>query len=76
MVMVMVAFSLLAGIREEGLTIHCPPALSFFEVEIISRTPIPLFFLLFFLFLAGQDQSTITQEAETTVAECCLTSRL
>ena len=37
----------------------------FFLVEISSRTLIPLF---------GQDQSTVGQRAETTVAECSLTS--
>ena len=37
----------------------------FSEVEISSRTLIPLF---------GQDQSTVTQRAETTVTECSLTS--
>ena len=37
----------------------------FSEVEISSRTLIPLF---------GQDQSTVTQRAETTVTECSLSS--
>ena len=31
------------GIRGEGLTIHSPPAIFFFKVEISSRTPVPLF---------------------------------
>ena len=42
-------------------------ALIFFEVEISSRTLIPLL---------SQDQSTVAQRAETTVAECSLTSRV
>ena len=37
----------------------------FFEVEISSRTLIPLFM---------PDQSTVAQPAKTTVAECSLTS--
>ena len=36
----------------------------FFKVEYSSRTPIP--------HILGQDQSTVAQRAETTVAECFL----
>ena len=38
-----------------------------FEVEISSRT---------LILTLGQDQSTVAQRAETTVAECSLTSRV
>ena len=66
-VVVVVAFSSRARILGECSKIHFPPAafFFFFEVEISSRTLIPLF---------GQDQSTVGQRAETTVAECSLTS--
>ena len=45
MVVVVMAFSLLARIRGECLTIHSPPALFFssFQVKISLRTLIPLF---------------------------------
>ena len=63
-----VAFSSLARIFGEGLTINSPPALYLFiyfkEVEISSCTPVPLFFF------KGQDQSTMAGRAETTVAVC------
>ena len=60
-----------ARILGECSTIQFPPALFFFsffffsEVEISSRTLIPLF---------GHHQSTVAQRAETTVAECSLES--
>ena len=68
----MVAFSSLARILGECRTIHSPPVLfSFF---------FSFFFLKWRLARAlyfhalGQDQSTVAQLAETTVAECSLTS--
>ena len=61
---VAVAFSSHARILGECSTIHSPPSI-FFKVEISSCTLIPLLF---------QDQSTVAQRAETTVAECFLTS--
>ena len=54
MVAFLVAFSSLARIWGECSTIHFPPAL-FFKVEISSRALI-------------QDQFTMAQQAETTVA--------
>ena len=55
-------FSSLARISGESLTIHFPAAsFFFFLVEISSRTPLPLFL--------GQDQSTMAQRTEMTVAE-------
>ena len=69
-----VAFSSLARIWGECSTIHYPLAVLllllfvcflFFKVEISSGTLIPLF---------GQNLSNVAQRAETTVAECSLTS--
>ena len=61
-----VASSSRARILGESSTVHslaCAFFFFFFEVEISSRTPIPLF---------GQDQSTVAQRAEMTVTECSL----
>ena len=66
---VLLAFTSLARILWESLTIHSPAALSVFLVmfrfvlfcfsmEISSRTPIPLFFFFF-----CQDRSTMAQRA-------------
>ena len=69
-----VAFSSLARISGECSTIYSPTARfffsssSFFEVEIGSGALI--------LYSVGQDQSTVGQRAETTVAECSLTGSL
>ena len=61
-----VAFSLLTRILGESLTIHSSPALFFFLKWRLARTHE-------FHFL-GQDQSTIAQWPEMTVAECFLSS--
>ena len=57
--MVVAAFSSLARIWGECSAIHSPPSLFFFfKVELSSRTLIPLL---------CQDQSTVAQQAETTI---------
>ena len=70
---VVVAFSSPARIL--GKVLRFIPRLRFFlllfffsKVEISSRTPIPR--------VGGQDESTLAQRAETTVAECFRTSCL
>ena len=70
MMIMMMAFSSLARILGECLTIYSPRVLFFFffvcfKVDISSRTLIPLF-------MPGQ--SIVAQPSETTVAECSLTS--
>ena len=67
---VVVAFSSLARVLGDGLTMHSLPVLfkKKLLVEISLCTPIPLFFF-------GQDQFTVAQPAETAVAECSRMSR-
>ena len=65
----MVALSSLAGISGEGLLVHCPPVLFLFFFS--SGDPLAHTNSTFFL---GQDQSTVAQQTETTVAKCFLTS--
>ena len=66
-VVVVVAFSLLGSNLRECSTIHSllAPFWGVGVVEISSRTLIPLL---------SRNQSTVAQRAETTVAECYLTS--
>ena len=65
-VVAVVDFSSLARILGECSTIHSPPALFFFLKRTLARAH--QFHSL------GQDQSTVAQQTETTVAECFLTS--
>ena len=64
-VVVVVAFSSLAGVLGECSTIYSPPALFFFKWRLCGAH---LFHSL------GQDHSTVAQRAETIVAECSPTS--
>ena len=59
--MMVMAFSLRVRImpHRRSSTNYSPPALFFYEVEISSRTLIPLF--------SGKDQSTVAQRAKMTV---------
>ena len=65
-------FPRLRGFRGEGLTIHSELLLLlffFFESgDELALTNSP------FNFFIGQNQSTVAQQAETTVAQCFLTS--
>ena len=62
----MVAFSLLARILGECSAIHSLPVLFVVVKWRLVRAH--------YLHTLGQDQSTVAQRAETTVAECSLTS--
>ena len=66
-----VAFSSLARIFGECLTIDSPPALVFCFFFLKWRLAHAYLFQFF-----GQDQSTVAQRAQMTVAECSLTSRM
>ena len=64
-VLVAVASSSLAKISGKCSTVHPPPALFFLKWRLAR---------VHWFHSLGQDQSTVAQRVETTVAECALTS--
>ena len=68
---VVVAFSSLARIWGKCSTIHSPPALYFFSFFFFLTWKLARVHLFHSLW---QDQSTVVQRAETTVAECSVTN--